>query len=162
MQSFKIVIPAVAQNVVNRSTLLLTHASILEPRPDSVRLSVGSALKLPLALPAKTDPLALSLFNREQPMNNTYGKVYLPATTILGNTTLSTENQFTPLDPEQWYNYVWKVVHLRHPPLSVKSKTTAYLGKLVSHVTLDKDVPQTSTAPCLEDFWKYANSDSPR
>lgn len=100
--------------------------------------------------------MALSLFNRDQPTNNTFAKIYLPETTILGNTTLGVENQLTPLDPEQWYNYVWNVVHLRHPPLSVKSKTTAYLGKLVNHVTLDKDIPQTSAFLALTGLidWK--------
>lgn len=136
---------------MNRSDLVLTHASILEPRPDSMVLTMGSALKLPLSIPVRIDPMTLDLFNREQPGDNTtWGQVFLPSTMIKGNTTLGVTNQLTPLDAEQWYNYVWKVVHLHHPPLSVKGKTTAYLGDLVNHVTMDKDIPQTSEFPAAK------------
>lgn len=144
IKSFLICIPAISQNVVNRSTLLLDSASVLEPRPDTVKLSLVSALKLPVSIPVSIDPITLELFNREQPMNNTWGKTYLPATTIKGNTSLGVTDQLTPIDPDMWYDYVWKVVHLHHPPLSVRGKTMSYLGELKSKISLDKDIPQTS------------------
>lgn len=142
--SFLICIPAISQNVVNRSTLLLDSASVLEPRPESIKLSLKSALKLPVALPVRIDPISLDLFNREQPMNNTWGKVYLPGMIIKGNTSLGVQDQLTPVDPAMWYDYVWKVVHLHHPPLSVRGSTNSYLGKLKSPITMNQDIPQTS------------------
>ena len=142
-KSFLICIPAISQNVVDRSVLLLDSASVLEPRPDNIRLTLSAALKLPVALPVRIDPITLELFNREQPMNNTWGKTYLPAATIKGNTTMGVQNQHTPIDPDMWYDYVWKVVHLSHPPLSVRGKTMSYLGELKSKISLNKDIPQT-------------------
>ncbi|EYE91632.1 DUF3712 domain-containing protein [Aspergillus ruber CBS 135680] len=153
---FLICIPAISQNVLNRSTLLLVESSILEPRPDSISLSMTSALDLPVSLPVRIDPMALELFNREQPMNNTWGMVYLGPYLVKGNTTLGVTNQHTPIDPEQWYNYVWKFVHLHHPPLSVRGKTTSYLGQLVSKVTMNKDIPQTT----LNNFTGFSIDDS--
>lgn len=142
--SFLVCIPAISQNVVNRSTLLLDSASVLEPRPNSIKLSLQSALKLPVALPVRIDPIALDMFNREQPYNNTWGRTYLDGTIIKGNTTLGVTDQDTPIDPDMWYDYVWKVVHLNHPPLSVRGKTNSYLGKLKSPITMNMDIPQTS------------------
>lgn len=112
-----------------------------------MKLTLKSALKLPVALPVRIEPITLELFNREQPMNNTWGKTYLPGMIIKGNTTLGVDDQSTPLDADMWYDYVWKVVHLHHPPLSVRGKTNSYLGKLKSPVTLNKDIPQTSKLP---------------
>lgn len=141
--SFLIIIPAVAQNVVNRSELTLTHAYVLDPKPESIILTMAASLKLPLSLPVSMNPIALDLFNREQPMNNTIAKVYLPHTMIKGPTTLGVTNTPTLLDPEQWYNFVWKAVHQAHPPLSVRGSTNAFLGELKNHIKLNKDIPQT-------------------
>lgn len=104
---------------------------------------MAASLKLPLSLPVSMNPIALDLFNREQPMNNTIAKVYLPHTIIKGPTTLGVTNTPTLLDSEQWYNFVWKAVHQAHPPLSVRGSTNAFLGELKNHIKLNKDIPQT-------------------
>ncbi|KAB8072660.1 hypothetical protein BDV29DRAFT_202211 [Aspergillus leporis] len=152
---FTIIIPAIAQRVVNHSDLVLTETSVMQPRPDSIMLSLKTALKLPIGVPVRIDPMAVSLFNRKQEGNGTWAIVYLDGATITGNTTLGTDNQFTPLNVEQWKNYVHSVVFEKHAPLSVHGKTRAFLGKLKNHVTMDKDIEQNT----LDSFSGFSITD---
>lgn len=141
------IIPAIAQRVLDNGTLVLVHADVLQPRPNSIMLSINSALNLPISFPVRMDNLTLSLFNRFLPENNTWAKLYMDGATISGNTTLTVDDQFTPLDVYQWTQYVRSVVFEAHAPLSVKAPVTAYIGKLKSHITLNKDIKQNSAPP---------------
>ncbi|RHZ62932.1 hypothetical protein CDV55_107267 [Aspergillus turcosus] len=141
---FLVILPAVSQRVVDNSNLVLVNAAVMQPRPDSVILTMESALKLPIGLPVRIDPITLDLFNRDQPGNSTFAKLYLNGTTIKGNTTLGVTNQFTPLNVDQWTKYVNNVVFMAHAPLSLKGTTTSYLGKLKSRVTMDKTIKQNT------------------
>ncbi|RAL09221.1 DUF3712 domain-containing protein [Aspergillus homomorphus CBS 101889] len=141
---FLVILPAIAQRVVDGSTLVLVHADVLQPRPDSIMLRIDSALDLPLKIPVRIEPITMSLFNRERPANNTWAHAYLPGARIYGNTTLATNSTFTPLNVTEWTEYVRSVVFEPHAPLSVKGSTTAYIGKLKARVTMDKDIHQTT------------------
>ncbi|KAI2898861.1 hypothetical protein CBS76997_818 [Aspergillus niger] len=152
---FCVIIPAIAQRVLDNGTLVLVHADVLQPRPNSIMLSINSALKLPISFPVRMDNLTLSLFNRFLPENNTWAKLYMDGATISGNTTLSVDDQFTPLDVYQWRQYVRSVVFEAHAPLSVKAPVTAYIGKLKSHITLNKDIKQNT----LNSFAGFSISD---
>ncbi|GKZ83012.1 hypothetical protein AnigIFM56816_007839 [Aspergillus niger] len=152
---FCVIIPAIAQRVLDNGTLVLVHADVLQPRPNSIMLSINSALNLPISFPVRMDNLTLSLFNRFLPENNTWAKLYMDGATISGNTTLSVDDQFTPLDVYQWTQYVRSVVFEAHAPLSVKAPVTAYIGKLKSHITLNKDIKQNT----LNSFAGFSISD---
>ncbi|GKZ91678.1 hypothetical protein AnigIFM63604_009571 [Aspergillus niger] len=152
---FCVIIPAIAQRVLDNGTLVLVHADVLQPRPNSIMLSINSALNLPISFPVRMDNLTLSLFNRFLPENNTWAKLYMDGATISGNTTLTVDDQFTPLDVYQWTQYVRSVVFEAHAPLSVKAPVTAYIGKLKSHITLNKDIKQNT----LSSFAGFSISD---
>ncbi|PYH48608.1 uncharacterized protein BP01DRAFT_371536 [Aspergillus saccharolyticus JOP 1030-1] len=152
---FLVIIPAVAQRVVDGSTLVLVHAEVQQPRADSMMLRIDSALNLPLKIPVRIDPITMSLFNRGRPENSTWAKVYLPAARIHGNTTLATNSTFTELNIAEWTEYVRSVVFESHAPLSVKGSTTAHIGKLKSRVTMNKDIHQTT----LNSFDGFSISD---
>ncbi|RHZ45668.1 DUF3712 domain-containing protein [Aspergillus thermomutatus] len=141
---FLVILPAVSQRVVDNSKLVLVDAKVMQPRPDSVILTMQSALKLPIGLPVRIDPITLDLFNRDEPGNSTWAKLYLNGTTISGNTTLGVTNQFTPLNADEWAKYVHNVVFEEHAPLSLKGTTMSYLGKLKSRVTMDKTIKQNT------------------
>ncbi|KAH1305382.1 hypothetical protein KXX17_000996 [Aspergillus fumigatus] len=141
---FLVILPSVSQRVVNNSNLVLVDASVMQPRPDSVILTMQSALKLPIGLPVRIDPIILDLFNRGESGNSTFAKLYLNGTTISGNTTLGVTSQFTPLNVDQWTKYVRGVVFEEHAPLSLKGTTMSYLGKLKSRVTMDKTIKQNT------------------
>ncbi|RDW93788.1 DUF3712 domain-containing protein [Aspergillus mulundensis] len=141
---FLVVIPAIAQLVLDNGTLLLVNATILEPRPDSILLTLEAALDLPISLPVRIDPFLLSIYNQDVEGNNTIFSSELAGTVIDGNTTLGVESVHTPVDVKLWTDYVHKVVFTPHAPLPVKGETNAYLGKLKSHVKLDKNIHQNT------------------
>lgn len=145
----------------------------MQPRPDSVVMTIQSALDLPLSVPVRVDPIALELFNRDTEGNGTYAILYIDGTTVHGNTTLGVTNQYTPLNVEQWTKYVHSVVFMEHAPLSVRGKTHAFLGKLKSFIKMNKNIPQSSksrshrpvhckrlTHPALNKFSGFSIEDS--
>ncbi|KAF9891889.1 hypothetical protein FE257_002852 [Aspergillus nanangensis] len=158
---FTLIIPAIAQRVVDDSNLVLVRADVMQPRPESVVLTIESALKLPLSVPVRIEPIALQLFNRDTKQehgdsNGTFGTVFLPKDVIDGNTTLGVTDQLTPLDVEQWTKYVENVVFMEHAPLSVWGQTNSFLGVLKSFVTMDKDIKQNT----LNSFAGFSIEDS--
>ncbi|EAW09902.1 DUF3712 domain-containing protein [Aspergillus clavatus NRRL 1] len=141
---FLVILPAVSQRVVDNSDLVLVEASVMEPRPDSVILTMKSALKLPIGVPVRIDPITLDLFNPDHPGNTTWAKIYINGTVIQGNTTLGVTNQFTPLNADEWAHYVDNVVNMEHAPLCLRGSTMSYLGQLKSPVTMDKTIKQNT------------------
>ncbi|KAL4911030.1 hypothetical protein BDW74DRAFT_172482 [Aspergillus multicolor] len=141
---FLVVIPAIAQLVLDNGMLLLVNATILEPRPDSILLTLEAALDLPISLPVRIDPFLLKIYNQDVKGNNTIFSSELAGTVIDGNTTLGVESVHTAVDVALWTDYVHKVVFTPHAPLPVKGETNAYLGILKSHVKLDKNIHQNT------------------
>ncbi|KAL3474592.1 hypothetical protein BJX99DRAFT_271568 [Aspergillus californicus] len=141
---FLVVIPAIAQLVVNNSTLLLVNATIRDPKPDSIILTLEAALDLPINLPVRIEPIDLEVFNRELDGNNTVFSSLIDGKVIDGNTTLGVQERYTPLNVPMWTDYVHNVVFKPHAPLPVRGSTNAYLGVLKSHVTINKDIQQNT------------------
>lgn len=113
----------------------------MQPRPDTIHLTLQSALDLKIALPVRIDPVDLSLFIRDEGANNAWGQANLTGITIKGNTTLGVTDQFTPLlNTTAWTDYVREVVNQKDTALSIKGTTNSFLGVLKSKVTMDKDV----------------------
>ncbi|THC91009.1 hypothetical protein EYZ11_009517 [Aspergillus tanneri] len=114
---------------MDNASLVLVNASIMHPQPDSIFLSIQTALSLHVDIPAG---------------NSTYLKVYNDAIVVRGNTTIGVQNQSSPVNPEPWKYYLHNVVFQSHAPLSAFGETNIYLGRLKSHVSLVKDLPQNS------------------
>lgn len=124
---------------------MLVEASVLNPQPDSIQLTLKSALNLKIALPVRIEPIDLDLYVRDYNDNKPWTNVTLDGLTIKGNTTLGVENQHRPLiDQDTWVDYVHSVVFNKESTLSLKGSTNSYLGVLKSHVTMDKDVTSPS------------------
>ncbi|OOQ84520.1 hypothetical protein PEBR_29860 [Penicillium brasilianum] len=154
---FLVIIPAISQLVVNKSNLVLVNAAVMQPRPDSIQLTLQSALDLKIALPVRIEPIVLNLFNRDTGSDNPWANITIDGKTIKGNTTLGVTNQYTPFSNETiWTNYVHDVVFKKESTLSLRGSTNSYLGKLKSHVTMDKDV----VSPTLDSFGGFSISDS--
>lgn len=129
--------------IVNKSDLWVVNASVLQPNPDSVVLTLLSKVDLKLALPARIEPLEFHLFIREDEFGPDYPYADLPIAgqTIKGNYTLGVTDNFTPiLNQTSWREFVREIVFQKETTLSLKGVTNAYLGVLKSHVTLNKDV----------------------
>lgn len=129
--------------VVNKSDLWVVNAAVLQPKPDSVILTLESKVDLKLALPARIDPLAFHLFIRKDGYgaDYPYANLPIPGQTIKGNYTLGVNENFTPiLNQTSWKEFVREIVFQKETTLALKGVTNAYLGVLKSHVTLNKDV----------------------
>ncbi|KAJ5965789.1 hypothetical protein N7481_012503 [Penicillium waksmanii] len=154
---FLVAIPAISQLVVNKSDLVLVKASVLNPQPDSIQLTLQSALNLKIALPVRIDPITLDLFVRDDGADKPWANVTIPSMTVKGNTTLGVEDVYRPLiNQDTWVDYVHSVVFNKESTLSLKGTTNSYLGVLKSKVTMDKDV----TSPTLDSFKEFALTDS--
>lgn len=138
-----------AQLVVNKSDLWLVNAQVVQPKADSVILTLQANVDLKLALPVRIEPVTLYLFEREYGHDNPYAAVNIPGSNIKGNYTLGVSDQFTPIQNQTvWEKFVKQVVFQEKTSLAMYGKMTAYLGVLKSHVTMDKDVVAPSKS-CL-------------
>ncbi|KAJ5880598.1 uncharacterized protein N7473_011651 [Penicillium subrubescens] len=154
---FLVVIPAVAQLVVNKSDLWLVNAQVEQPKADSIILTLQANVNLKLAIPVRIEPVTLYLFEREYGHDNPYAAVNIPGSTIKGNYTLGVSDQFTPIQNQTvWEKFVKQVLFQEETSLAMYGKMTAYLGVLKSHVTMDKDV----VAPTLNKFAGFSMSDA--
>ncbi|OQD96532.1 hypothetical protein PENSOL_c015G06981 [Penicillium solitum] len=154
---FLVAIPAISQMVVNKSELVLVNASVLNPRPDKIQLTLLSALNLKIALPVRIEPITLNLFVRDTGADNAWGQAKIDGKVIKGNTTLGVSKIETPLtNLTTWNEYVHNVVFEKETALSVRGVTNSYLGVLKSKVTMDKDI----MSPVLDQFKKFSISDS--
>ena len=134
-----------AQLVVNKSDLWVVDAEVLQPKPESVILTLKANIDLKLALPVRIVPLTLHLFEREYGPEDAYAALPIAGQTIRGNYTLGVDNHLTQvLNMTAWDKFVHQVVFQKDTTLSLKSTTDAYLGVLKSHVTLNKDVSTPS------------------
>ncbi|KAJ5511473.1 hypothetical protein N7453_003576 [Penicillium expansum] len=150
---FLVAIPAISQMVVNKSDLVLVNASVLNPRPDKIQLTLLSALNLKIALPVRIEPITLNLFVRDAGADNAWGQANIDGKVIRGNTTLGVTKVETPLtNLTTWNEYVKNVVFQKETALSVRGVTNSYLSK----VTMDKDI----MSPVLDQFKKFSLSDS--
>jgi hypothetical protein len=132
--------------VVNKSDLVLVNAAVMQPRPDSIQLTLESALDLKIALPVRIEPIVLNLFNRDTGFDNPWANITIDGKTIKGNTTLGVTDKHTPFsNVTVWTNYVHDVVFKKESALSLHGSTNSFLGKLKSRVTMDKDVVSPST-----------------
>jgi hypothetical protein len=147
--SFLLIIPAISQLVVNKSDLLLVNAAVMQPRPDSVILTLQSALDLKIALPVRVEPITLNLNVQDLGAQNYWGDITIPGQTIKGNTTLGVDSQYTPIhNSSTWDQYVHNVVFEKAAGLSVHGGTNSFLGVLKSHVVMDKTIISPSGFYC--------------
>jgi hypothetical protein len=131
----------VAQLVVNKSDLWLVNAEVVQPKNDSVILTLKANVDLKLAIPVRIEPVTLNLFEREYGHDHPYAAVDISGQTIKGNHTLGVSDQFTPIqNMTVWEKFVKQVLFQEKTSLAMYGKLTAYLGVLKSHVTMDKDI----------------------
>lgn len=141
-----------AQLVVNKSDLWLVNAQVVQPKADSVILTLQANVDLKIALPVRIEPVTLHLFEREYGHDNPYAGVNIGGQTIKGNYTLGVSDQFTPIQNQTvWEKFVKQVLFQEETSLAMYGKLTAYLGVLKCHVTMDKDVvaPSKSCSSAL-------------
>jgi hypothetical protein len=152
-ESFMVIIPAIAQLVVNKADIRLVNAEVMNPTPDTVRMTLETKVNLKLALGVRLDPVVFYTFVRKYGHENAYAGIEIPGQTVKGNYSLGVDDQFTPLlNLTTWEAFVHQVVYQKETALSLYGKTTGYLGVLKNHIVLDRDIviPSMSiTAPFI-------------
>lgn len=118
----------------------------MKPRPESIQLSLKSALDLHIILPVRIEPVTLDLFVADIGPQYPWANTTIPPTLIEGNTTLGVDGVHTPFtNVSTWTSYVHDVVFQEETGLALKGSTNSYLGVLKSYVTMDKNIFSPST-----------------
>jgi hypothetical protein len=139
--SFLVLLPVIAQKLVDSADLPIHSSELMSPTPDSIEVSLTASLKVPLGLSVKLDPTALSLYRPETKPFTPYVTVHLPAQTLKGNTTITLKNQRVKIqNMTEFLGFLEAAVNAEDFVLSARGHTTAHLGKLKVKVTLDKGV----------------------
>lgn len=138
---FLVIVPAIAQRIVDDTNLPVYSADILDPKPDSITFILHTSLTLPAGIEAQTDPFSLSLFDRNVKPMQPYLKVPMDGYDLSGTTNISvTRKDEEILSEQQFVNVLSHAVNQRKFTLSAKGKTTGYLGELKAPLTLDKNI----------------------
>lgn len=140
--SFLVILPAIAQRILNQSSLTLIAADIMNPRPHSVDFTINSTLRLPVDIPVRIDPLKLDLGHIQGSRNSPFAQVHIPGTTVGGTAVLGVQSQTTQLNDQQWLEYVRSIIFGETVGLSVVARVNAYLGNLKSNVVFNKEIIQ--------------------
>lgn len=98
-------------------------------------------LKVPANLAVRLDPLTLDLYNPDAMTFIPYMQVTLPGYHLKGATTLSIMNQTASIEnSDQFEGFLASAVYAENFTIAAKGSTTACLGKLKAHLTLDKKI----------------------
>ncbi|KAJ6064396.1 hypothetical protein N7499_013076 [Penicillium canescens] len=138
---FLAIIPAIAQRIVDNTTLHVYSAQILSPNADQFTFILHISLDVPRGLRIRTDPLNLSLFNRDVTPMEPYLTVALPGYSLRGKTELSiTRNVTDILNMKQFVNTLASAVYNKSFTISAKGSTIGHLGALKTPLIVDKDI----------------------
>ncbi|RDW61738.1 DUF3712 domain-containing protein [Aspergillus mulundensis] len=139
--SFLVAIPAIAQRIVEDTSLPVYGAHITNPKPDAVTFTLDTGLTIPLGLSVRLEAFELNLFNRDSDPEITYLTVPVPEYKIKGKTNITLTSDDTPvLDEDEFVRTLTKAVYSKRFTMSAIGKTTGHLGAIKAGITLDKDV----------------------
>ncbi|KAJ5657052.1 hypothetical protein N7507_009002 [Penicillium longicatenatum] len=139
--SFLVIIPAIAQRIVDNTDLPIYSAEILDPKAESVSFTLHTSLSVPVGLQIRTNAFDLSLFDRDVKPIQPYLNVGLPSYTLKGNTDMIlTQNDTTILDQAQFVRTLSQAVYNERFTMSAKGKTVGHLGEIKAPFTLNKDI----------------------
>lgn len=137
---FLIIVPKIAQHLVDSADLPIHAASIMDPQTGSVRVGLTASLKVPKPFSVDLKPVNLSLFVRPD-YDSPYVVIGLPEYHLKGNSTIAVKDQIVKLeDRTEFITFLHNAVYGKTFKLSARGTTTAWVGKLKAKVTLDKDV----------------------
>jgi hypothetical protein len=141
MQSFLVIFPAIAQDLVNQQEIQLHHASLLQPSPEQLTFSINSTITVPKPFTVVLDPLNLSLFVRDYKPITPYFYVEIPKNKLHGNASIKMDPQrITIANQSRWINFLHEFVYEEKLTIGVKGKTTGHFGAIKAKLKIDKNV----------------------
>ncbi|OKL63371.1 hypothetical protein UA08_01697 [Talaromyces atroroseus] len=134
---FLLIIPRIAQDLLNRGSIVINNASILQPQNDSVILSISSNIYIPGPFTVNTQPEHLQMYIPQTGSQYPMVQLNLPGAKVHKNTTIEETGQYTPLENyTTWHEFVHDTIFLNDGSLGLKGSVVAQLGKIKSF-TLD-------------------------
>ncbi|KAI9925892.1 hypothetical protein MW887_005698 [Aspergillus wentii] len=138
---FVFIVPAIAQRIVDDTSLPVYAAGILDPTPDTITFSINTSLSIPAGLSVRTEPFTLSLFNRDVHPIQPWIDVGLPEYNLKGKTPMSIIQKDTKIiSHAQFVETITRAAYSKQFTLSAKGSTVGHLGALKAGLTLDKDI----------------------
>ncbi|RDW60250.1 hypothetical protein BP5796_11856 [Coleophoma crateriformis] len=137
--TFLVVIPAIVQKVVNDNQLPVISASLLNPSPNSVQMSLVSTIDTPSAITTNLKPLNLSLAG---PDNKTpFLAILLPEKDLKGKTTIEVQGQTAAItNMESFESFLAVAMYNKNFTMQATGTTDAFLGAIRAPVTLNKQI----------------------
>ena len=138
---FLVIVPALAQRIVDDTDLPIYRGTLVAVSDNSVRIGIETALTVPGGLSVKLDPLELWLYNKETPGFQPWSMVPLDGQTVSGRTEINVEGQVVGVgNRSELHTFLSGMLYNRTAEISAKGNTTAHLGALNFNVHLDKTV----------------------
>lgn len=140
---FKVIIPAIIQNILNGQKLPIDGGALLTLSPTHVNMSLLTSLDTPLGV--KLDPVDLYLYNKNTKPISSFFKLHLPELHIKHQTDVVVTNQ-TLLVTNQTELLIWFNQFFDQPKvkLSLQGEPTIHLGILKYQGSLDKTIEMPS------------------
>ncbi|RDW84320.1 hypothetical protein BP6252_01910 [Coleophoma cylindrospora] len=137
--TFLVVIPAIVQKVVDGNQLPVISASLLNPSPNSVQMSLVSTIDTPSAITTNLKPLNLSLAG---PDNKTpFLAILLPEKDLKGKTTIEVQGQTAAItNMESFESFLAVAMYNKNFTMQATGTTDAFLGAIRAPVTLNKQI----------------------
>ncbi|VUC25651.1 unnamed protein product [Clonostachys rosea] len=140
---FKVIIPAIIQNILNGQKLPIAGGALQALSPTTVNMSLLTSLNTPLGV--KLDPVDLYLYNKETKPVSSFFKLRLPELHINHQTDVLVTNQTLSVTNETeliiWFNQFFDLPKVE---LSVEGDPNIFLGTLNYKRHLEKTVEVSS------------------
>lgn len=139
--SFLVIIPAIAQRMVDTTSFPIHSVSIMSPTLNSTVLSLTASIKVPPPFKVRLEPITLQLYRPEAGSDAPYVNFALEQQILKGNTTIKVVNQTVEIaDKQEFIEFLRGAVLNEKFVLAAKGETTAHLGSLKAKVKLDKQI----------------------
>lgn len=139
--SFKVIVPAIIQLILNKVDLPVNFASIIPQSPSDVLLSLNTSISSPL--PATIGATTLYLYNKDTEPFTPYLPIPLATVKVNGKTDISITNKTVSiLDTGELVKWFREYLVSEQKDLYARANSSdVYLGKLHYTPKLDKVIP---------------------
>ncbi|KUL81439.1 hypothetical protein ZTR_09545 [Talaromyces verruculosus] len=140
---FLLVIPSIAQDLLNSGSIVIDAATVLQPQNDSVLLSIASHIYVPGPFTVQTEPTQLQLYVPQIGSVYPMAQLNLPGIRLHKKTNISATSRYTVFENyTSWQCFVHNTIFLNTGGLGLKGKIITQLGSIKKFtLDLDKTVP---------------------
>ena len=137
--SFKVIIPAIVQLIINKQDLPIKQGVFKALNADEISLEINTTINSPL--PAELDAVTLFLYNKDTKPFSPFGNISIPKTKVGKNTRVEIPRQTVPISNQsELVKWVGSVFDQQDVDLSIKGTPPVSLGALHSEPHLQKTV----------------------